>query len=126
MALLRFATAALRSEADAGSPLHRMRDITQALNQCGAKTVNVTIQKGGEEMTFKIPANGLKGYRISYNTWDIPAADRRQFYEMFGRSAQYAAEDIAKITYGRNTIYEAPSCPAMEMTESFGMGGMSL
>ena len=74
-------------------------------------------------MTFKVPANGLKGYRISYNTWDIPAADRRQSYEMFGRGAQYTAEDITKITYGRNTIYEAP---AMEMAEGFEMGGMSL
>lgn len=113
-------------EADTDNPLHRMRAITQALNRCGAKTVNVTIHKDGEEMTFKVPANGLKGYRVSYNAWDIPAADRRQFYEMFGRSAQYTAEDITKITYGRNTIYEAPSSQSMEMAESFGMGGMSL
>ena len=113
-------------EADADSPLHRMKAITQALNQCGAKSVNVTIQKNDVEMTFKVPANGLNGYRISYNTWDIPAADRREFYEAFGRSADYTAEDITKITYGRNTIYEAPPAPAEEMTEDIGMGGMSL
>ncbi len=113
-------------EADADNPLHRMKSITQALNLCGAKAVNVTIQKDDVEMTFRVPAKGLKGYRISYSSSDIPASDRRTFYDTFGRGAQYTAEDITKITYGRNTIYEAPPSPAEEMVEDIGMGGMSL
>lgn len=113
-------------EADAANPLHRMRSITQALNLCGAKTVNVTIQKDNVELTFRVPAEGLKGYQISYNTSNIPASDRRVFYEAFGRDAQFTAEEITKITYGRNTIYKAPPSPAEEMAEDIGMGGMSL
>lgn len=83
-------------------------------------------QKNDVEMTFKVPASGLKGYQTYYDSWDIPAADRREFYEAFGKSADYTVEDITKITYGRNTIYEAPPAPAEEMTEDIGMGGMSL
>lgn len=112
-------------EADTYSPLHRMRAITQALDLCEAKTVNVTIQKNDVEMTFKMPARGLKGYWINYNPWEIPATDRREFFETFGRSAQYTAEDITKITYGRNTIYEAPPAQSEELAEDIGMGGMS-
>lgn len=101
---------------DAESPIHRMKAITDAVNRCGAKTVTVTVQKDGTELTFKAEAIGLKGYRMNYYGSGIPAQDRRKFEKAFGRYADYSAEDIAKITYGRNTIYEAPPVQTEEMT----------
>lgn len=49
---------------------------------------------------------------------------RRAFERVFGRQANYGPEDITKITYGRNTIYEAPPVQAEEMAEGMRMGGM--
>lgn len=109
---------------DTGSPLHRMKAITEAVSSCGAKMVTVTVQKAGEQLTFKTEADQLKGYRNNYSTYRIPAADRREFERLFGRYADYTAEDIVKITYGRNTIYEAPVAPAEEMGPVMQMGGM--
>ena len=113
-------------EDDMDNPLHRMRAITQAVEGSGAKTVNVTVQKDGAELTFKISATALTGYRPSYSTWDIAAQDRRKFQELFGKHADFTAEDITQITYGRSVIYEAPV--EQEQMESLGpvMGGMSL
>lgn len=112
-------------EADADNPVHRMRAITEALDQCGAKSVNVTVQIADTELSFKASTTSLKGYRTSYSTWDIPAADRRLFYDVFGRSAQYDATDIIKITSGRKTIYEAPPAQTETLVEIIGMGGIS-
>ncbi len=104
------------------SPIHQMKTITDAIKACGAKTVTVTVQKDGQELTFKASADSLMGYRNYYSTYDIPASDRREFARLFGRHADYSTEDIAKITYGRNTIYEAPPV----QSEGMGpvMGGM--
>ena len=43
---------------------------------------------------------------------------------MFGRYADFCAEDVTMITYGRNTIYEAPPMQAEDMAEGMVMGGM--
>lgn len=110
---------------DTGSPIHRMKAITDAVSGCGAKMVTVTVRKAGEELTFKTEADHLKGYHTSYNTYHIPAADRRGFERLFGRYADYKAEDIVKITYGRNTIYEASPAQTEEAVQETGMGGMS-
>ena len=32
-------------------PIHLMRDITEAVEACGGKTVSVTVQKDGKELT---------------------------------------------------------------------------
>lgn len=111
-------------EEDTGSPFHRMRAITEAVERCGAKSVAVTIQKGGDELTFRTAAAALKGNRSYYNRLDITASDRREFEQMFGRYADYTAEDVTKITYGRAVIYEAT--PAQTETEEMNMtmGGM--
>ncbi len=109
---------------DTGNPIHRMKAITDAINGCGAKTVTVTVQKGGQELTFKAAADSLTGHRNYYSTSDIPASDRREFERLFGRYADYNAENVVKITYGRNTIYEAPEAPAEEMEPVMQMGGM--
>ena len=109
---------------DTGNPVHRMKAITDAVKGCGAKTVTVTVQKDGQELTFKTAANSLTGHRSYYSTSDIPATDRREFERLFGRYADYNAEDVTRITYGRNTIYEAPAAPAEEMGPVMQMGGM--
>ena len=104
------------------SPVYRMRSITEAIEKSGAKTVNVTVQKDGVELTFKTSAESLKGLRSYYSTYYIAPSDRLQFRHLFGAGADYAAEDIVRITYGRSTLYEAPS----SSTEDMGMQGMSL
>ena len=109
---------------DTDNPIHRMKAITDAVKGCGAKTVTVTVQKDGQELTFKAAANSLTGHRNYYSTSEIPASDRRGFERLFGRYADYNAEDIVKITYGRNTIYDAPATPVEEMGPTMQMGGM--
>ena len=111
---------------DTENPIHRMKAITEALKASGAKTVTVTVEKDGKELTFKTAANSLTGHRNYYSTYDIPAQDRREFERLFGRSADYCAEDIIRITYGKKTLYEAPPIQAEDMAERIEMGGMQL
>ena len=107
---------------DSDAPVYRMRAITDALQKSGAKTVNVTVQKNGVELTFKTSAESLKGLKSQYSTWYIAPSDRLQFRHLFGAGSDYSAEDIIRIAYGRSTLYEAPSAPA----EDIEMQGMSL
>lgn len=107
---------------DSDTPVYRMRAITDALQKSGAKTVNVTVQKDGVELTFKTSAESLKGLKSQYSTWYIAPSDRLQFRHLFGAGSDYSAEDIIRIAYGRSTLYEAPSAPA----EDIEMQGMSL
>lgn len=111
---------------DAGNPLHRMKAITAAIKGANAKTVNVTVRKDGQELTFKAAADFLTGHRNYYSINNIPAQDRREFERLFGRHSDYKAEDITKITYGRNIIYEAPPTQAegMEDEPAMQFGGM--
>lgn len=107
---------------DSDAPVYRMRAITDALQKSGAKTVNVTVQKDGVELTFKTSAESLKGLKSQYSTWYIAPSDRLQFRHLFGAGSDYSAEDIIRIAYGRSTLYEAPSAPA----EDIEMQGLSL
>lgn len=113
---------------DADNPIHRMKAITEAVKASGAKSLTVTVQKGEQELTFKAAASSLTGCRNYYSTYSIPAPDRREFERLFGRHSEYKAEDITRITYGRNTIYEAPPVLTEEPVETMGptmqMGGM--
>ena len=45
---------------------------------------------------------------------------------LFGRGANYCAEDITRITYGKKTLYETPPIQAEDMAERIEMGGMQL
>ena len=78
-----------------------MKAIADAVKDSGAKTVTVTIQKDGAELTFKAAADSLTGRRGYYSTYYLPAQDRREFERVFGRNANYNAEEIMKITYGK-------------------------
>lgn len=109
---------------DTGSAIHRMKAITDAVKDSGAKTVTVTIQKDGAELTFKAAADSLTGHRSYYSTYYLPAQDRREFERLFGRNADYNAEEILRITYGKKTIYEAAPVQAEEPIRGMEMGGM--
>ena len=89
---------------DSDAPVYRMRAITDALQKSGAKTVNVTVQKDGVELTFKTSAESLKGLKSQYSTWYIAPSDRLQFRHLFGAGSDYSAEDIIRIAYGRSTL----------------------
>lgn len=111
---------------DPDNPLHRVKAIFDAIKTSGAKTVTVTVQKNGEELSFRTETTPLMGHHNSYNTSHIAAADRREFERLFGRHASYTAEDITRITYGKKALYEAAPIQAEDMTESIEWGGMSL
>ena len=90
------------------NPVHRTRRIMQAVNASPAKTVTVTIRKNGIDFTFKIEADYLRRDCYgSYNDWNIVAADRRKYKELFGNNASFKPEDILRIEYARTIIYQA-------------------
>ena len=111
-------------ERDTGSDSHRMRAITAAVNSCGGKSVTVAIQKDGKELTFKMDVKGLRGYHSHYTPSLIAVPDRREFECLFGKGADYTPKDITRITYGRNTIYEA--APVQTERPAQDIGGMRL
>ncbi len=88
-------------------PVHIVKKIMLAMKNSTAKTVNVTIVKNGVEFTFKTDAHELRmDCKSSYSTWDIIAADRRRFKDLFGPHTYYPQE-IIRITYGKKVLYEA-------------------
>lgn len=110
---------------DPDNHLHRVKAISDAIKTSGAKTVTVTVQKNGEELSFRTGTTPLMGHHNSYNTSHIAAADRREFERLFGRHASYTAEDITRITYGKKTLYEAAPIQAEEMPISSGLNTTS-
>ncbi len=94
--------------ADQSSPIHLMKKISDAVRSSGAATVRVTIEKDGVQATIRTSAKSLSGYHPAYDDFDAPIPDRKTFSEAFGKWANYTAQDIRRITYGRKTIYEAP------------------
>jgi len=93
---------------DTNNPVHIVKKIMAAMNTTPAKTVNVTILKNGEEFTFKTEAQELRrDCKNYYSSWNMVAADRRKFEELFGRSADYTPQEILRITYARAVLYEA-------------------
>lgn len=95
-------------EAQKNNPLHKQRAIMAAVKESGAKTVNVTIIKGGEEYSFKYNADNLCRYaNKSYDTWDMSSKDKQGFEERFGRWSSFSTEDITSISYRGKTLYDA-------------------
>ena len=93
----------------------RQREIAQAVSQLDAKTVRVTIQKDGKELTFQAKTSFLQRCWDSYGILSISSQDRRDFMEQYSPSADYQAEDIVRITFRNKTIYEASSQPEESM-----------
>lgn len=86
-------------------PLHKVKDIIDVMkNDC--QTVNVTINKNNTLFTFKTEADSLRRYNSYISTYRMAAQDRKNFEKTFGRNEDYNFSDIAKITYGKQTLYE--------------------
>lgn len=95
-------------ESNPNNSLHKRRAIMTAVKESGAKTVNVTIIKGGEEYSFKYNADNLCRYaNKSYDTWDMSSKDKQGFEERFGRWSSFSTEDITSISYRGKTLYDA-------------------
>ena len=106
---------------DPGHILHRVKAIIDAVTQSGAKTVNVTINKEDKDFTFKYETRTLTVAPSSYySSYNIKASDRREFENLFGRRADFYPNEITKITYGRNVIYDSSEFDIAE-TEDAGM-----
>ena len=96
--------------ADTGNPVHIVKKIMEAMRTTSAKTVMVTVCKEGTEFTFKMEAAELRRDCTSnYHAWNIVAADRRKFEAMFGSHTDFYPQEIIRITYARNVLYEAGS-----------------
>ena len=108
-------------EANPNHPLHKQKAVMDAVKDSGAKTVYVTIIKGGEEYSFKYSADRLSRYMEGkYSAWDMPSKDRDGFYERFGRYSDFTPEDITEISYRGKTLYEADSLmPSESADEDF-------
>lgn len=90
-------------------PYHKIKNIIDSIKNNNCVTVNLTINKDGVEQIFKYNADALvNNYNSSYlSTYNIEKlADRNLFEETFGRWNDLHYEDIIKITYGKNIIYE--------------------
>lgn len=99
---------------DTENPVYTVKKIMAAMNNSSAKTVNVTINKDGEEFTFKTEAHELRRDCTSYyNSWNMVAADRRKFEKRFGRHAEYYPKEIVRITYARAVLYEREETRAL-------------
>ena len=89
------------------NPIHYVKRIMCAVSESSAKTVTVTICKDGKDFTFKTDPRELRSDCTShYSSWNIVAADRREFENLFGRSSHYEPEDIIRIEYARSVLYE--------------------
>ena len=115
--------------ADPDNPLHRMRQISDAVKASGAYTVRVTIEKDGAQATIRTLARSLSGYHPTYDDLDAPTADRKIYRETFGSLACFTPKDVRTVTYGKRTLYEAPA-PEVKQEETpakgftMAMGGM--
>ncbi|GHT58790.1 hypothetical protein FACS18945_4910 [Bacteroidia bacterium] len=88
--------------------VHIVKKIMRAMRGLSAKTVNVTVRKGGVELTFKAEAYQFReDCGSSYSNYLIAAAYRRLFEQTFGRHTDYGPADITRITYARKVIFEA-------------------
>lgn len=95
----------LKISNDKTNILHLKRAISNSITD--QKTVNVTILKDGKEFTFKTKTDALKCgvYNNYYYSWDIQSSDRKKFEKLFGRSADYKADEIMKIVYCKKPLY---------------------
>jgi len=82
-----------------------MKQIIKGIpNTC--KSVNVTVEKEGAELTFKYEARFLRtDCGMHYYTFYIPAPERKKFEELYGRHAEFGPLDIKQITYGKKVLY---------------------
>ncbi len=103
-----------KMEEQEDSPLHRLRNIQNALKGIAAKTLKVTINKDGKEFSFKTESWDLKrDFSDGCTSWLMPATDRRKYRELFGNT-HYYPDEITKISYFGKPIYSAELIEAVE------------
>ena len=98
------------------SPLHRLRDIIHKTGVLDARTVMVTLNKGGQEFSFKYAVRELqKDPYSTYSKWEMSKTDRELFELRFGCTASFKPEDIVDISYRGKSIYSVePYIPEQE------------
>ena len=95
-------------EAKEDSRFHRQRDIIDAVRKSEAKSVKVTIQRDGQDFSFKYPALNLSRNGFTdYQSWDMSAKDRERFSNTFAEDSRLYPSEITSISYRGKTIYEA-------------------
>ena len=103
-------------EQNTGGDFSLQRQITTAIRNAGAKTVAITVEKDGAELTFKADAREVIRSGDKYSPYCIVSgAERREYEALFGRYTEFSVQDITRITYGRNVLYEAPQDQAEKM-----------
>lgn len=109
-------------ERNTGGDFSLQRQITTAIRNAGAKTVTITVEKDGAELTFKADAREVIRSGDKYSPYCIVSgAERREYEALFGRYMEFSVQDITRITYGRNVLYEAPQEQAEEMDAGMTM-----
>lgn len=92
---------------DKSNSIHIVKKIIEAVNSGDYKTVNVITVIDGKELTFKTKISNLgRDCESYYHDWDIVAADRGKFEDTYGRHSNYRPEQIIRITYGKQILYE--------------------
>lgn len=67
--------------------IHRMKAITDTINISGVKMVNVTVQKAGEDLTFKMDAGRMKGYPDDIGTFHVQFDNGRELGVVLGEDS---------------------------------------
>ena len=93
-------------EADTSNPLHYRREIRGVIKAADVKTVNATLERNGHGITVKMEADRL-GINNSLSDWDIIAADRYRYKQMFGynHGGDAHMDEIQCITHGKKELY---------------------
>ena len=88
-------------------PLYKVKDIVKAIKDGNYKNVHVFIHKNGLNFDFKYDASSLeRNWDCSYLwTYNMPASDREDFEDLFGKNEDFHYKDITKIEYRNNIIY---------------------
>lgn len=110
---------------DPGNDLHRIRSISEAVQDCGTSAVTVTVQNEHSTMTLQLPADSLAGCRDYVDWAAIDAEDRWRFWEAFGLRP-LKMTDISQIELGKTVLYRAPVEQAQDAFSNHTMGGMDL
>lgn len=100
---------------------HKIKAIIDAVRDKNYVTVNITINRDKIEQTFKYDASTLaSSYNSKLSCFNIgKVSDRNKFEENYGRWSDFEYEDIIKMTYGKNTIYEDNNFKEKSLKEEY-------
>lgn len=100
---------------------HKIKAIIDAVKDKNYVTVNITINRDKIEQTFKYDASALaSSYNSKLSCFNIDkVSDRNKFEENYGRWSDFEYEDIIKMTYGKNTIYEDKNFKEKSLEEEY-------